>query len=73
MPGLSGIETAIPLRRHAPRRVGIPIINLTANAFGTDHTTYLAAGMNCCVAKPFEETELYDRLLRLTGRGPATE
>ena len=52
-------------------RAATPLIALTANAFDTDRATYLNAGMNGCVTKPFEEAELCDWLLRLTRRGPA--
>ncbi|MCI1186728.1 PAS domain-containing protein [Hymenobacter sp. DH14] len=73
MPGLSGVEVAMALRRHAHfGRAATPLIALTANAFDTDRAAYLNAGMNGCVTKPFEEAELCDWLLRLTRRGPTT-
>jgi PAS domain S-box-containing protein len=73
MPGLSGVEVATALRRHAHfGRAATPLIALTANAFDADRAAYINAGMNGCVTKPFEEAELCDWLLRLTRRGPAT-
>ncbi|GAB3577105.1 PAS domain-containing protein [Hymenobacter daeguensis] len=73
MPGLSGVQVAMALRRHAHfGRAATPLIALTANAFDADRAAYLNAGMNGCVTKPFEEAELCDWLLRLTRRGPAT-
>ncbi|MDO7850633.1 PAS domain-containing hybrid sensor histidine kinase/response regulator [Hymenobacter convexus] len=72
MPGLSGVEVALALRRDAHfKRAATPLIALTANAFDNDRAAYLNAGMNGCVTKPFEEAELCDWLLRLTRRGPA--
>jgi PAS domain S-box-containing protein len=73
MPGMSGVEVALALRRHAHfGRAATPLIALTANAFATDRAAYINAGMNGCVTKPFEEAELCDWLLRLTRRGAAT-
>ncbi|GAB3578789.1 PAS domain-containing protein [Hymenobacter daeguensis] len=67
MPGLSGVEVTQAIRRHpAARRAQVPIIALTANAFETDRQHYLAAGMNGCVTKPFEEADLCQLLLQLT-------
>jgi PAS domain S-box-containing protein len=69
MPGLSGVEVTAAIRRHAdPARASIPVIALTANAFEADRQHYLTAGMNGCVTKPFEEAELCQLLLLLTGR-----
>ena len=66
MPGMSGLEATAVLRAHANReRAAIPILALTANAFRADHERYLAAGMNDCLAKPFDEAELYAKLIKL--------
>ena len=66
MPGMSGLDATALIRAHAePARAGIPILALTANAFHADHERYRAAGMNDCLAKPFEEAELYAKLRKL--------
>ena len=69
MPGMSGVEASTQLRQHPdPVRASVPILALTANAFRSDHERYLAAGLNDCLAKPFEEPELYAKLRRLLHR-----
>ncbi len=66
LPGMSGLEATALLRAHPdPARTAIPILALTANAFHADHEHYLAAGMSDCLAKPFNETVLYTKLLKL--------
>jgi CheY-like chemotaxis protein/two-component sensor histidine kinase len=67
MPGLSGVEVTIAIRQHPDAvRAAIPIIALTANAFQADRAGYLAAGMNACLTKPYEEADLCQLLLQLT-------
>ena len=69
MPGMSGLEAVAQLRAHPePARAALPVLALTANAFRSDHLRYLAAGMNDCLAKPFEEAELYAKLVQLLAR-----
>ncbi|UOQ96430.1 PAS domain-containing protein [Hymenobacter sp. 5317J-9] len=71
MPGLSGVQVTQALRRHPdPARANVPIIALTANAFEADRAAYLAAGMNACLTKPYEEAALCQLLLELTGSRP---
>ncbi|MFC6225840.1 PAS domain S-box protein [Hymenobacter artigasi] len=66
MPGLSGVEVTAAIRANAdPRRAFLPIIALTANAFEADRLGYLAAGMNACLTKPYEEADLGRLLLKL--------
>ncbi|OON67251.1 ATP-binding protein [Hymenobacter sp. CRA2] len=66
MPGMSGTEATAAIRALPdPQRAQVPILALTANAFQSDTEQYLAAGMNDCVAKPFEEAELYRKLAAL--------
>ena len=60
MPGLSGIDVTQHLRQLPdPRRAATPIIALTANAFRADVERYLAAGVNACLTKPYDEATLY--------------
>ncbi len=67
MPGMSGLEVTRAFRQLPnPTRTTMPIIALTANAFEADQATYLAAGMNGCVTKPFAEDDLCLLLLQLT-------
>ncbi|MDB5268357.1 MAG: hypothetical protein JWP58_1397 [Hymenobacter sp.] len=69
MPGLSGVEVTQAIRCHPDAaRAHLPIIALTANAFAADRAAYLAAGMNACLTKPYEETALCQLLLDLTER-----
>ena len=64
MPGMSGLEVTEVIRQSPdPARADIPIIALTANAFRTDREQYLQAGMNDCLTKPFEEADLYQKLV----------
>ncbi|WBA44025.1 ATP-binding protein [Hymenobacter canadensis] len=66
MPGLTGVEVAAAIRASAdPRRASLPIIAFTANAFDADRMAYLAAGMNACLTKPYEEDDLGQLLLEL--------
>ncbi|ALW84633.1 hypothetical protein AUC43_05780 [Hymenobacter sedentarius] len=63
MPGLSGVEVTRAVRQLPdPVRAQVPILALTANAFREDNERYRAAGMNDCLAKPFEEEALYHKL-----------
>ncbi|UYZ62637.1 PAS domain S-box protein [Hymenobacter weizhouensis] len=60
MPGMSGVDVTRAIRADRdPQRAEVPIIALTANAFRADHEQYLAAGINVCISKPFEELDLY--------------
>jgi CheY-like chemotaxis protein len=62
MPLLDGLEATREIRR----RVGpkLPIVAMTANAYGADRAACLAAGMNGHIAKPVDPQLLYTTLLR---------
>jgi CheY-like chemotaxis protein len=71
MPVMSGVEATLQIRKHPKARYAkVPILALTANAFRADCERYLAAGMEDCVTKPFEEAELYQKLLILLSNKP---
>ncbi len=62
MPGMDGLEATRAVRA----RLGgaLPIVAMTANAFGEDRAACLEAGMNDHVAKPVDPEALYATLLR---------
>ncbi|MDO7851321.1 PAS domain S-box protein [Hymenobacter convexus] len=69
MPGLNGVQVTEAIRRHPDAaRAQVPIVALTANAFEADRAAYLAAGMNACLTKPYEEDALCQLLLDLTAK-----
>ncbi|WBA44007.1 PAS domain-containing hybrid sensor histidine kinase/response regulator [Hymenobacter canadensis] len=66
LPGMSGLDITRHIRQHADAsRAGVAILALTANAYQSDMQQYLAAGMNDCLAKPFDEAELCRKLQAL--------
>jgi PAS domain S-box-containing protein len=62
MPGMDGLEATRRIRTQLGE--ALPIIAMTANAFGEDRAECLAAGMNDHIAKPVDATTLYETLLR---------
>jgi len=63
MPELDGLGATRQLRGDPGASLGAPIIAMTANAFGEDRATCLAAGMNDHVAKPVSPEALYATLM----------
>ncbi|MFO1195278.1 MAG: ATP-binding protein, partial [Rhodoferax sp.] len=69
MPILNGMQATQAIRRGA-RNASVPVLAVTANAFGEDRDMCLAAGMDDHVSKPIRPEVLYAALLRwLDGRG----
>jgi two-component system, sensor histidine kinase and response regulator len=62
MPELDGLEATRRLR--SAGLSSLPIVAMTANAFGEDRAACLAAGMNDHLAKPVDPERLYATMLR---------
>ncbi|CAN5921054.1 hypothetical protein BH11PSE8_BH11PSE8_43510 [soil metagenome] len=69
MPGMDGLEATRRIRA-LPNRVTLPILAMTASAFGEDRAACLHAGMDDHIVKPVDPLQLYGTLLRwLSGQG----
>ena len=66
MPEMDGPTATAAIRKlDDPERAATPIIALTANAMKGDRERYLAAGMNDYVAKPIDQDQLIQTILRV--------
>ena len=58
MPGVDGVEATRHIRTMAAPKGGLPIIALTANVYGEQIASFLAAGMDDHVGKPIDRRKL---------------
>ena len=66
MPKMNGYEAAKQIRSlEDPKRAGIPIVAVTANAFEEDRKIALEAGMNGHLAKPYDIPAIMETLRTL--------
>ncbi len=66
LPGLSGLDTTAAIRALPDAaRACQPVIALTASADPTDAARALAAGLDACLSKPFDEALLFRTLADL--------
>ena len=70
MPSMDGLSATRIIRERIGRR--LPIVAMTANAFGDERAACLASGMNDHVAKPVDPALLYTTLLRWLPNLPAS-
>jgi CheY-like chemotaxis protein len=65
MPQMDGYEATQYIRTKLPLpQSQIPIIAMTAHAFGSDVTRCIAVGMNDYISKPFKADDLYLKILK---------
>jgi CheY-like chemotaxis protein len=72
MPEVDGLEALRHIRRLPEGKGDIPVLALTANVMAHQRDTYLAAGMDGIVGKPFSPGELLEEVLRVAQAQPNT-
>ena len=66
MPNMDGYKATQTIRKLSdPKKAGITIVAMTANAFEEDKTNAFRAGMNRHIAKPIKLDELMSALTEL--------
>jgi CheY-like chemotaxis protein len=66
MPGMGGLEATRLLRCNHGRET-LAIIGISASVFKENQRSFIRAGVNGFIAKPFREEELYDALAKHAG------
>jgi len=61
MPVMDGLEATRVIRSY---NTELPILAVTANVFAEDRQACLDAGMNECIAKPFELDILFSTIVK---------
>ena len=70
MPVMDGVQATRAIRLLSdPSTASIPIVALSANAFDSDRRSYLEAGMNDTLSKPFDSEQLRAVMLRVLSGG----
>jgi len=65
LPNVSGDQIVKVIRGLPSKKLkNIPIIGITASTYEEQIATYLKAGMNVVIAKPFDENQLLEKLYR---------
>ena len=66
MPIMNGYDATLTIREMKdPKKAGIPIIAMTANAFEEDRKKAIKAGMNAYIAKPISVDIILENLERM--------
>ncbi len=68
MPHVDGLEATRAIRAGGGKRGSVPIVAMTANAFGSDQAACLEAGMNGFVSKPIDADKLAEAIDRAMSR-----
>lgn len=70
MPVMNGYDATRAIRASDhPQSKGVPIIAMTANAFSSDVSNCIAAGMNAHISKPIDPDKFYKILKTFVGGG----
>jgi two-component system, sensor histidine kinase len=68
MPHVDGLEATRAIRARGGKCANVPIVAMTANAFGSDQAACLEAGMNDFVSKPIDAEKLAEAIDRVMSR-----
>lgn len=69
MPVMDGLALARHIRQlEDPKKAGLPILAITGNVVKEDLDTYMAAGMNGYILKPFREQDVLEKITTFRGK-----